>query len=98
KREAQIALSKDWQTILVAAKVTAWSIPATEVTALKNLTTTAETALALAQSSSRTVVITAQCKAAFEALTDKMRFFKNRYFVSPPLIDADYRDLSGEIG
>jgi hypothetical protein len=37
KREAQIALSKDWQTILVAAKVTAWSIPTTEVTALKNL-------------------------------------------------------------
>jgi hypothetical protein len=93
KREAQIALSKDWQTILVAAKVTAWSIPTTEVTALKNLTTAAETALDLAQSSSRTVVITAQCKAAFEALTDKIRFFKNRYFVSPPLIDADYLSL-----
>jgi hypothetical protein len=93
RRDAQIALSKDWQVILVAAKVTAWNIPSTEVTALKNLTTAAEAALALAQSSSRTVVVTAQCKAAFEALTEKMRFFKNRYFVTPPLVDADYASL-----
>jgi hypothetical protein len=93
RREAQIALSEDWQTILVAAKVSAWSIPTTEVTALKNLTTAAKAALALAQSSSRTIVVTAQYKAAFAALTEKMRFFKNRYFVSPPLIDADYLSL-----
>jgi hypothetical protein len=93
KREEQIALSKDWQVILVAAKVTAWNIPATEVTALKNLTTAAETALALAQSSSRTIIVTAQCKTAFAALVEKMRFFKSRYFVTPPLIDADYASL-----
>ncbi|MDR0716523.1 MAG: hypothetical protein LBF50_03795 [Azoarcus sp.] len=34
RREEQIALSKNWQTILVAAKVTAWSIP-TIATALR---------------------------------------------------------------
>ncbi|MDR0635405.1 MAG: hypothetical protein LBF91_10570, partial [Azoarcus sp.] len=38
-------------------------------------------------------MVTAQTKAAFAALTEKMRFFKNRYFVSPPLIDADYISL-----
>ena len=90
KRELQIAMSENWQTILVAAKVSAWSIPTAEVTALKTLTTAAEAALALSQSSARTVVVTAQTKAAFAALIEKMRFFKNRYFVSPPLIDADY--------
>jgi hypothetical protein len=93
KREEQIALSKNWQTILVTAKTTAWNIPATEVTALKTLTSTAETALELSQSSARTVVITAQTKAAFTALTEKMRFFKSRYFLIPPLLDADLISL-----
>jgi hypothetical protein len=92
RREEQLAMSKNWQTILTA-KATAWNVPTTEVTALKTLTTAAETAFALAQSSSRTVVVTAQCKAAFAALTKKMRFFKSRYFVSPPLIDADFISL-----
>ena len=35
-------------------------------------------------------VATAQCKAAFDALTVFMRDFKPRYFFSPPLTDADY--------
>ncbi|MDR3352379.1 MAG: hypothetical protein LBO00_05105 [Zoogloeaceae bacterium] len=39
KREAQIAMSENWQTILTTAKVSAWNIPTAEVTALKNLTT-----------------------------------------------------------
>jgi hypothetical protein len=93
KRELQIAMSENWQTLLVAAKASAWNIPAAELTALKTLTTAAAAALALSQSSARTIVITAQTKAAFAALAEKMRFFKNRYFVSPPLLDADYISL-----
>jgi hypothetical protein len=93
RREAQIALSENWQTVLTTAKISAWSIPTTEVTALKTLTTAAETALALSQSSARTVVVTAQTRAAFAALTGKMRFFKNRYFVLPPLTEADIISL-----
>jgi hypothetical protein len=92
RREEQIALSENWQSIL-ASKATAWSIPTAEVTALKTLSTAAEAALALSQSSARTVVITAQAKAAFVALIDKMRFLKNRYFVSPPLLEADFISL-----
>jgi hypothetical protein len=91
-REGQITMSKNWQTILTT-KATAWSVPTADVTALKTLTTAAETALMLAQSSARTVVITAQAKAAFVALIDKMRFIKNRYFVTPPLLDADFVSL-----
>ncbi|MDR1647195.1 MAG: hypothetical protein LBR88_04055, partial [Zoogloeaceae bacterium] len=94
RREEQIALSKNWQTILVAPKVSAWNIPTAEVTALNNLTTAAEAALALSQSSARTVVITAQTTAAFTALIDKMRFLKSRYFLSPPLLDADFISLN----
>jgi flagellar hook-length control protein FliK len=84
KREAQIAFSENWQTILTTAKASAWSIPTAEVTALRNLTTVAEAVLALAQSAAHTVVITAQAKVAFAALTEKMRFFKNRYFAIMP--------------
>jgi hypothetical protein len=93
RREAQINLSKNWQTIL-SSKATAWNVPTADVTALKTLTTTAETALALAQSSARTVVATAQAKTAFVVLAEKMRFLKNRYFVSPPLVDADFISLA----
>jgi hypothetical protein len=39
-------MSENWQTILTTAKVSAWNIPTAEVTALRNLTTTAEAALA----------------------------------------------------
>jgi hypothetical protein len=93
KREEQIALSENWQTILTTSKVSAWSIPTAEVTALRNLTTAAEAALALSQSSARTVVVTAQTKIAFAALIEKMRFFKSRYFVLPPLTDPDIISL-----
>jgi hypothetical protein len=93
RREEQIALSKNWQTILTAGQTPPWDIPMAEVTVLRTLTTTAETALALAQSSARTVVVTAQTKAAFVVLIEKMRFFKSRYFLSPPLLDADFVSL-----
>jgi hypothetical protein len=45
RREEQIALSKNWQTILTTAKVSAWNIPTAEVSALKNLTTAGESTL-----------------------------------------------------
>jgi hypothetical protein len=44
-------------------------------------------------SGERTPVITAQCREVFNALEEKMRFLKNRYFLSPPLSPADYASL-----
>jgi hypothetical protein len=38
-------------------------------------------------------VATAQCKEAFDALAAFMRDFKRRYFLSPPLTEADYVSL-----
>jgi hypothetical protein len=51
----------------------------------------ADASLATAKNeTTRTPVATAQCKAAFEALTAKMRDVKRRYFLTPLLADADY--------
>jgi hypothetical protein len=40
--------------------------------------------------STRTPVVTARCKEAFDALSAEMRDIKRRYFLTPPLTDVDY--------
>ncbi|MDR2115352.1 MAG: hypothetical protein LBP87_03115 [Planctomycetaceae bacterium] len=87
-----IAMAKDWLGIL-SVTTPPWGIPAAEVEELQSLTETAEELLETAKSSERTEVITAECKAAFEALTAKMRSIKNHYFLSPPLTDVDFISL-----
>jgi hypothetical protein len=88
RRENQLAMAKNWLAVL-ATQASAWNVPSTEVSELQTLTAAADAALAAAQSSERTAVVTANCKAAFDALIAKMRFIKSRYFLSPPLTDAD---------
>jgi hypothetical protein len=85
-------MTKDWLQVLSSA-TPPWGIPIEEVSALQELMETAEELLEQAESSERTEVITAECKAAFEALIDKMRFIKSHYFLTPPLTDADYISL-----
>jgi hypothetical protein len=86
-------MAKKWLDIL-STKAADWSVPAPDVTALGGLTSTAETALAEALSSQRTQIITAQCKMAFDALVEKMRDTKRRWFIAPPLTVADFTALS----
>jgi hypothetical protein len=91
-------MAKKWQEVLstkatAVAKATAWGVAPGDVLTLDSRITIAETALAAAQSSERTAVITAQCKAAFEALVEHLRFIKSRYFLSPPLSDVDLISL-----
>jgi hypothetical protein len=86
-------MAKDWKTICTP-KAAAWNIPAAALTELDALTQTAQTALDTAQNeTTRTPVATAQCKTAFDALTVFMRDMKKRYFLSPPLVPADYISL-----
>jgi hypothetical protein len=85
-------MAKNWQAILTA-QASAWNIPAAELAKLDALAAAAGTVLDKAQSSERTAVITAQCKAAFDALAEKMRFIKNHYFLEPPLTDSDLISL-----
>jgi hypothetical protein len=83
-------MAKDWKAVITAEQ-TAWNIPAAALTGLDGLIQTADAALATAKNeTTRTPVATAQCKAAFEALAAAMRDMKRRYFLTPPLTDADY--------
>ena len=55
---------------------------------------TAEGTLETAKNeTTRTPVATARCREAFDALTAFMRDFKRRYFLFPPLSDADFVSL-----
>jgi hypothetical protein len=85
-------MAKNWLQA-IELKADAWNIPQSEAAELAALITTAEQCLRITRSSERTIFTTAQCKAAFSALIAKMRFIKNRFFLSPPLVDADYPNL-----
>jgi hypothetical protein len=86
-------MARDWNSVMTA-RAAAWSIPADALTGLGGLTQTAESALATAQNeTTRTPVANAQCRAAFEALARDMRDVKRRYFLEPPLTDADLISL-----
>jgi hypothetical protein len=92
-RTGQLAMARDWQNV-AGTKAAAWGIPAAAVTELGALITAADTALTTAQNeTTRTPVATAQCRAAFEALTARMRDTKKRYFLTPPLANPDYVSL-----
>jgi hypothetical protein len=84
-------MAKNWVAVL-SAHADEW-VQMGAVEELGILAGAAADALTLAQSSDRTAVITAKCKAAFEALTAKMRDMKKRYFLQPPLKDEDLISL-----
>jgi hypothetical protein len=89
-RADQLVMCKNWISIMSPAEVrTAWGIPTDKFTELGNRFAAAQTLLQKAQSSDRTPVITGQCREAFEALSETQRFFKNHYFLVPPLTNAD---------
>jgi hypothetical protein len=92
--EGQFSRAKDWKTVMTP-KQGAWNIPAAALTELDAFIHAAETALAAAKNeTTRTPVTTAECKAAFDALAEKMRDVKRRYFLTPRLIDPmDYVSL-----
>jgi hypothetical protein len=89
RRELQLAMARRWHSI-IGTKASAWHIPASGVAELDGLATNAADCLQIAQSTDRTAVTTAQCKAVFDALIAKMRFLKSHYFLTPPLTDEDY--------
>lgn len=89
-RTGQLAKARNWITVIQSqSPANPWNIPAEQFTELQTLENTADTILQKAQSTERTPVINAECKAAFSALTEKMRFFKSHYFLVPPLTEID---------
>jgi hypothetical protein len=92
-REQQLAMARDWQSV-AGTNAHLWGIPPSVLQELDSLIQTADAALTTAQNeTTRTPVATAQCRAAFESLAEKMRDMKRRYFLTPPLTDADYISL-----
>jgi hypothetical protein len=86
-------MAMDWITVCTP-KETAWTIPVAALTELANLRGFARNALEKAKNeTTRTPVVNAQCKEAFNALTGFMRDFKRRYFLTPPLLDSDLISL-----
>jgi hypothetical protein len=92
-REEQLAMAKNWLMVLGEYETPPWGIPLADITELGGLTASADSMLAYAMSAERTHAVTVACKAAFEALVAKMRFFKNHYFLVPPLTPVDLARL-----
>jgi hypothetical protein len=79
---------------LTAARRTAWGIPTEEFTEYGTRYGAAQEALQkVLDKAERTHVMTVQCEEAFASLKEKMRFFRDRYFKSPPLAAADWAAL-----
>ena len=92
QRASQLEMAQNWKANF-ATKATDWAVPAADVTAFNGLITAADAALEATKGAGRGPVATAACKAAFAALTAKMRDIKDRYFKIPPLTNEDLTAL-----
>jgi hypothetical protein len=72
---------------------TAWGVPDDKFAALGTVYGAANTMFQKVTSAERTATITAQCQAAFNAMADTARDFKRRFFLCPPLTEADLVSL-----
>ena len=87
-------ITAKWISFLIETLRIALGIPYAEFPELGKLFTEAETLLVKAQGQAEhTHVITVECRAAFKALSAKMRFFRDRYFKIPPLTEGDWAAL-----
>jgi hypothetical protein len=91
-REGQLNMAKVWHSV-IGIRGLGWGIPPATVQELQAAANEAEIALQNAQSSDRTPTLTAECQRIFGVLVEKMRFVKDRYFKTPPLVEEDYTAL-----
>ena len=91
-RTGQLNMAKVW-TGVISAKKSLWSFPDSLLADLLVLVEDAQAAFYPINSPDRTNVITAECNRVFGLLVVKMRFTKDHYFKSPPLVDEDYTSL-----
>jgi hypothetical protein len=92
KRALKLEMASNWLRVL-HNKAALWGVPDGEVTTLAGLRDTASVALTLILSNKRTPPDVRACKSAFKALAAGMRSIKRRYFINPPLTDADFAAL-----
>jgi hypothetical protein len=93
-RTVILAMCRNWIAYMTADVRTAWDVPADQFTVLGTLFGNAEALLQKAMDEAeRMHVITVECQAAFTAMNEKMRFFRDRYFKLPPLTEEDWAAL-----
>lgn len=92
KREEQLAMAKNWKTVLTS-KDSQWGIQPADISELEDWIEDADNWLNKAMSSERTSYITAKCKKVFDGLTNYIRDLKSRKFFSPPMTDTDLISL-----
>jgi hypothetical protein len=92
-RQGQLAMCQNWIKVMDAATRAAWGIPTDNFTVLGTVYSAAKVLFEKATSSERTATITAECQAAFKVMTDTMKDFKRRFFLIPPLTEADLVSL-----
>jgi hypothetical protein len=89
-----LAMCRNWIMFLTPDMRTALGIPADQFAELETLYGNAQTLLQQAMDEAeRTHVITVECQAAFAAMKEKMRFFRDRYFKIPPLDEGSWAAL-----
>ncbi|MDR1249142.1 MAG: hypothetical protein LBK63_07560 [Treponema sp.] len=92
-RDGILAMTDDW-ILVCGVRQTDWNIPCWALTELATRRNTARTALETVKNeTAHTPAANAQCKEAFEVVTDFMQDFKRRYFLIPPLFDSDLISL-----
>jgi hypothetical protein len=85
-------MAKVWVTT-IQNRGSGWNIPPATVTELTAAIADADSILQTALSADRSPAITTECQRLFGILVEKMRFIKDRYFKTPPLVDEDYTAL-----
>jgi hypothetical protein len=90
--EKILEMARNWVNAL-AVKAGAWNVPAQVAQDLTAKKTAAEDLFVQDMSAERTKTVTAQCRAAFADLEAFMRDCKRRYYLVPPLSDADLVSL-----
>ncbi|MDR3114173.1 MAG: hypothetical protein LBU25_01475 [Treponema sp.] len=89
-----LGMCRNWIAYMTESVRAAWGVPPDEFAALQTLFGNAQGLLQKAMDEAeRTHVITVECQAAFAALKEKMRFFRDRYFKIPPLTEGDWAAL-----
>ena len=92
KRAEQLNMAKVWANA-IGAHGARWGIPDALLDEIITLGNNADSIFGQLNSPDRNNVITVECNRIFGLLVVKLRYTKDRYFKTPPLIDEDYTSL-----
>ena len=93
-RNGALAMAGKQIAYMTADRRTAWGIPQDKFAGYGTAYGAAQAALQRVQDKAeRNHVDTVACNLAFDALREIMRFFRNHYFLMPPLTKVDWAEL-----